>query len=100
MSLDERDRRPRFDGTINLGHLLTAGVYLVAMASGFAYAQAQINENTRAIARNEREFRDRVDRVEARFMEDQRRDREAFQEIKSLLRDIDQKLDAKQDKSR
>lgn len=93
-------RRVKFDPTINLGHVLTAGVFLASAGIAYATVTARLDVNEREITRVERQAGEKVDRIERRFDEDQRRDRESLAEIKVLLRDIDRKLDLKQDKPR
>jgi len=93
-------RRVRFDPTINLGHVLSAGVFLVTATMGFAVLQAKVDRQAEEIARIERQGIERLDRAERQWGADQQRDREAFTEIKVLLREIAAKLDSKQDKPR
>lgn len=93
-------RRVRFDPTVNLGHVLTAGVFLASAAAAYASVQASLVRQSEETQRVERQLIERIDRAEGRWAGDQARDREAFLEIKMLLRDIDRKLDLKQDKPR
>jgi hypothetical protein len=93
-------RRVRFDPTINLGHILTAAVFLITATMGFAVLQYKVDRQADEIARVERQGIERVERAERQWSTDQQRDREAFVEIKVLLREISQKLDTKQDKPR
>lgn len=93
-------RRVRYDPTINLGHLLSATVFLVTASMGFAVLRAQVERQGDEIARVERQAIERLDRAERQWNADQQRDREAFVEIKVLLREIAAKLDLKADKPR
>lgn len=93
-------RRVRFDPTINLGHMVSASVFLITASMGFAVLQAKVERQADDIARVERQAIERIERVERQWNIDQQRDREAFTEIKVLLREIDRKLDLKQDKAR
>lgn len=93
-------RRVRFDPTINLGHMVSATVFLVTASMGFAILQAKVEQQAADIARVERQAIERIDRVERQWGADQQRDREAFNEIKVLLREIANKLDLKMDKPR
>lgn len=98
--LDDNPRRVRFDPTVNLGHLISASVFLASAGIAYATVTARLDVNEREIMRVERQAIDRLDRVERQWLTDQQRDREAFTEIKVLLREIDRKLDLKQDKPR
>lgn len=100
MDPDAPQRRVRFDPTINLGHVVTATVFLVTASMGFAVLQAKVERQADDIARVERQAIERLERVERQWGADQQRDREAFTEIKVLLREIAAKLDQKQDKPR
>ena len=93
-------RRMRFDPTINLGHLVSATVFLVTASMGFAVLQAKVDRQADDIVRVERQAIERLERVERQWNVDQQRDREAFTEIKVLLREIAAKLDQKMDKPR
>jgi hypothetical protein len=93
-------RRVKFDPTINLGHMVSASVFLITASMGFAVLQAKVERQADDIARVERQAIERIERVERQWNIDQQRDREAFTEIKVLLREIDRKLDLKQDKQR
>lgn len=93
-------RRVKFDPTINLGHMVSASVFLITASMGFAVLQAKVERQADDIARVERQTIERIERVERQWNIDQQRDREAFTEIKVLLREIDRKLDLKQDKQR
>ena len=93
-------RKVRFDPTINLGHLVSAGVFLISSGIAYATVMTRLDVADREIVRVERQARDAVERAERRFDVDQQRDREAFNEIKSLLREINTKIDLKMDKPR
>lgn len=97
---DTPRRRVKFDPTINLGHMVSASVFLITASMGFAVLQAKVERQAEDIARVERQAIERIERVERQWNIDQQRDREAFTEIKVLLREIDRKLDLKQDKQR
>lgn len=100
----ERDeppnRRVRFDPTVNLGHMITACTFLLSAGIAYASVQARLERGDEETKRVERQLIERIDQAERRWAADQQRDREAFVEIKLLLRDIDRKLDQKQDKPR
>ena len=103
------ERRIHFDPTINLGHLISAGVFLVTAGIGWATMNARVEALEREDARQEKsvvsaetrlttrinEERARLDQTSVRIADD-------IREIKTLMRDgfrdLDQKLDRKMDK--
>lgn len=96
----ETKKRVNFDPTVNLGHLISATVFLATASMGFAVLRSKVEQQKIDIERVERQAKDYTDRIERQWSADQQRDREAFTEIKVLLREINSKLDQKQDKPR
>ena len=107
--------RPRFDPTINLGHLLTATVTLLAIGGAWATFKSDVASLAKADERHEKQIDTKADRetvaraeleLSRRIVETQQNltastvsIREGFLEVKGLLRDLDQKLDRKADKA-
>lgn len=113
-------RGPRFDPTINLGHILSAGVFLVSAGAAWMNMDARVSRAESEIAtlkqrdmEQAKEAKDAVVTVENRFMREvttqrahmdqtQVRVADDIREIKTLIRDgfrdFDTKLDRKQDK--
>ena len=113
-------RGPRFDPTVNLGHILSAGVFLLSAGAAWmnmdarvTRAETQIMELKQRDAEQVKETRDSVVTVENRFMREVTQQRahmdqtavrtaDDIREIKTIMRDgfrdIDAKLDRKADK--
>ncbi len=113
-------RGPRFDPTINLGHILSAGVFLVSAGAAWMNMDARVSRTESAISDlrqrdsdQAKEAKDAVVTVENRFMREvttqrahmdqtQVRVADDIREIKTLMRDafrdLDQKLDKKADR--
>lgn len=112
--------RITFDPTINLGHLVSAGVFLVT-ASGAWFAMdarvstterdvkslqikdaEQIRDHKEAVGSIENRFMARINEERARLDQTSVRIADDIREIKTLMRDgfkdLDQKLDRKADK--
>lgn len=101
--------RVRFDPTVNLGHLLTAGAMLLAVVIGWRDLDARTAQNAKDVLRVESEGKVNSGRIEldlGRRIFEQRQyvnetqvtTNENVKEIKQLVRDIDAKLDRKADK--
>jgi hypothetical protein len=106
-------RGPRFDPTINLGHILTAATFLVVGTSGYVALDGRVGTLERA-HRDEQAVRLTSDQqIEARIMREmtvqrahvdqvQVRVADDIREIKSIVRegfrDLDGKLNQKIDK--
>lgn len=110
----------RFDPTINLGHMVSAGVFLVCAGVAYASMDARVSKLEDAArdlkvrdADIMRDSKDAVVSVETRFMREVTQQRahmdqtqvrvaDDIREIKTLMRDgfrdLDQKLDKKADK--
>jgi hypothetical protein len=114
-------RGPRFDPTINLGHMLSAGVFLVSAGAAWMNMDARVTRAESAIAdlrqrdaEQAKDAKDAVVTVENRFMREVTQQRahmdqtqvrvaDDIREIKTLMRDgfrdLDQKMDKKADKA-
>lgn len=108
------ETRVRFDWTINLGHVLTATMFLVSTMAAWFSLNSRVDMAAQAIVRLERVIDTKVDKdvqakgeleLSRRIVESQSNQNtaliridEGFKELKSALRDIDQKLDRKMDK--
>jgi hypothetical protein len=107
-------RGPRFDPTINLGHVLTATVFLMSAGAAWMNMNARMERAESAIATLKQEAKDSFVTVENRFMREvttqrahmdqtQVRVADDIREIKTLMRDgfrdLDSKLDKKVDKT-
>jgi hypothetical protein len=113
-------RGPRFDPTVNLGHMLSAGVFLLSAGAAWMNMDARVTRAESAIfelkqrdAEQAKDVKDAVVTVENRFMREvttqrahmdqtQVRVADDIREIKTLIRDgfrdFDAKLDRKVDK--
>lgn len=112
---EEHAMRPRFDPTINLGHLLSATVTLLAIGGAWATFKSDVASLAKADERHEKQIETKADRetvsraeleLSRRIVETQQNlttttvsINEGFREVKGLLRDLDQKLDRKADKA-
>ena len=112
---EQHAMRPRFDPTINLGHLLTATVTLLAIGGAWATFKSDVASLAKADERHEKQIDTKADRetvaraeleLSRRIVETQQNltastvsINEGFREVKGLLRDLDQKLDRKADKA-
>lgn len=107
------ERRVHFDPTINLGHVITAATFLLAAAGAYATLDSRVSTLERDQRAQKSEHKDAVVSVENRFMREVTQQRAAMdqtqvrvaddiREIKTLMRDgfrdLDAKLDRKQDK--
>lgn len=106
--------RPRFDPTVNLGHVITATMTLAAIAGAWATFKSDVASLAKADERHEKLIESKADRetisraeleLSRRIVETQQNlttttvsINEGFREVKGLLRDLDQKLDRKADK--
>ena len=111
---EQHAMRPRFDPTINLGHLLSATVTLLAIGGAWATFKSDVASLAKADERHEKQLETKADRetvsrgeleLSRRIVETQQNlsastvsINEGFREVKSLLRDLDQKLDKKADR--
>lgn len=113
-------RGPRFDPTINLGHILSAGVFLVSAGAAWMNMDARVSRAESEIATLKqrdgdlaKDAKEAAVTVENRFMREvtnqrahmdqtQVRVADDIREIKTLMRDgfrdLDAKLDKKQDR--
>lgn len=107
-------KRLTFDPTINLGHVLTATTTLLAIGAGWASLRGDVANLASADLRHEKQIEAKADKdtvsrgeleLSRRIVETQQNltastvsINEGFREVKSLLRDLDQKLDRKADK--
>lgn len=112
---EEHAMRPRFDPTINLGHVITATMTLVAIGGAWATFKSDVAALAKADDRHEKQIEAKADRetvsraeleLSRRIVETQQNlttttvsINEGFREVKGLLRDLDQKLDRKADKT-
>lgn len=107
------ERKIHFDPTINLGHILTAGTFLVVAAAGYATMDARVSSLEREQKTQKTEQRETVVNAETRLLariteqraamdQTQVRVADDIREIKTLMRDgfrdLDAKLDRKADK--
>lgn len=114
------ERRIHFDPTINLGHLVSAGVFLVTASGAWFAMDARVSTTERDVkslqlkdAEQARDHKEAVVNAETRLMtrinderarldQTQVRIADDIREIKTLMRDgfkdLDQKLDRKADK--
>ncbi len=104
----------RFDPTINLGHLTSMGVTLVMVGMAWANLDARQVNAAAAIAelkmtlaakadkdsvgKGEVELSRRITEQQSVFNQTQLRTSEDVREIKTLIRDISERLDRKADK--
>lgn len=99
-------RRIIYDPTINLGHVLTAGMFLVSTIAAWVTLDARVSQTARDLIRVEGEANRAAVRVENALMEKitavqtnmnqtQIRTAEDVREIKLLMRDGFRDLDAK-----
>lgn len=106
-------RGPRFDPTVTLGHMLSAGVFLVSAGAAWMNMNARMERAESAIAILKQEAKDSFVGVETRFMREVTQQRahmdqtqvrvaDDIREIKTIVRegfrDLDQKLDKKADR--
>jgi hypothetical protein len=108
------ETRLQFDWTINLGHVLTASVFLISTMAAWFSLNSRVDMAAQAIVRLERVIDAKADKdvvsrgeleLSRRVVEAQQNQNtaliridEGFKELKGALRDIDQKLDRKLDK--
>lgn len=105
--------RWRFDPTVNLGHILTAGAFLVSAAAAYATLDARassLERETKALKVDQKEavisaearLTTRINDERARVDQTQVRTADDIREIKQIVRDgfrdLDAKLDRKIDK--
>ena len=106
-------RRVKFDPTINLGHVLTAGMFLVSTIAAWVTLDARVSQTARDLVRVEGEanrvavrvenvLTEKITAVQANMNQTQIRTAEDVREIKLLMRDgfrdLDAKLERKVDK--
>lgn len=106
-------RRVKFDPTINLGHVLTGGIFLVSTIAAWVSLDARVAQQSRDVLRVESKQEKDIGRIEVEFtrrISDQRaaldqtavRVADDIREIKTIMRDgfkdLDSKLDRKADK--
>jgi len=90
----------RFDPTINLGHILTASVFLLSGAAAFFNLSARVDRQQDKTAQIEVYFKEKMASVENQQTRFDLNYREDMREIKTMLSKIDDKLDKKMDKPR
>lgn len=103
----------KFDPTINLGHVLSAGVFLITTVVSWMSMDARVAQNTIELRRVETQAReagvrietvlvDKINTERARMDQTQVRTADDIREIKTIMRDgfreLDTKLDRKTDK--
>lgn len=107
-------RKVHFDWTINLGHVLTATAFLLSTMAAWFSLNARVDQAGQAIVRLERAMEFKADKeamgkaeveLSRRIVEQQQQHNAAlgridewFRELKSMIRDVDRKLDNKVDK--
>ncbi len=106
-------RGVKFDPTINLGHVLSGGIFLVSTIAAWVSLDARVAQQSRDVTRIESRQEKDIGRIEVEFtrrMTDQRtaldqttvRVADDIREIKTIMRDgfkdLDSKLDRKADK--
>jgi len=110
----EHAMRPRFDPTINFGHIMSSTITLMAIGAAWATFKSDVAKLAEADVRHEKQLDAKADRetvargeleLSRRIVETQQNltastvsINEGFREVKGLLRDLDQKLDRKADK--
>ena len=108
--------RVHFDPTINLGHMLTALVFLTSTLAAWFSLSARVDHVSAAAMRLEEVVKAKADKdvmtrgeleLSRRIVDNQQQQNAAFvriddgfRELKALMRDVDQKLDKKMDKPR
>lgn len=105
--------RIKFDPTINLGHVVTAGASLFMVGIAWANLDARVNQQARDLARIESAAKADAGRIEVELSrrivetrqyvdQTQVKTAEDIKEIKSIIRDgfrdLDTRLDRKADK--
>lgn len=101
--LDESLRhrhRVRFDPTINLGHIMTATVFLLSGLAAFFNLSARVDRQQDKTAQIEVYFKEKMASVETAQTRFDLNYREDMHDIKIMLGKIDDKLDKKMDKPR
>ena len=111
--IDHVRRGVRFDPTINLGHIVTAGVFLATTVAAWVTLDARVSGLERGYQEEKATRREGDSNIETRFMREvttqrahmdqtQVRVADDIREIKTLMRDgfrdLDQKLDKKADR--
>jgi hypothetical protein len=107
-------RGVRFDPTINLGHILTAFAFLFSTLAAWFTLNARVDMASQAVVRLEKVIEGKADKETAsrgelelsrRIVETQQNQNSAlvridagFAELKTMLRDVERKLDTKADK--
>ena len=106
-------RRIHFDPTINLGHVLTAGTFLISTVAAWVSLDARVvqqgkdidrtqTQTGREVVRIETQLMNRINEERARIDQTQLRTADDIREIKTIVRDgfrdLDAKLDRKADK--
>ncbi len=108
------ETRVRFDWTINLGHVLTALTFLASTMAAWFSLNSRVDMAAQAIVRLEKIIDAKADKevvgkgeveLSRRIVESQANQNnaliridEGFKELKAMIRDVDRKLDGKQDK--
>ncbi len=106
-------RGVRFDPTINLGHVLTGGIFLVSTIAAWVSLDARVAQtakdlmrvedaSARATVKVESVLMEKITSIQAGMNQTQVRTADDVREIKTLMRDgfrdLDSKLDRKADK--
>jgi tRNA A-37 threonylcarbamoyl transferase component Bud32 len=93
-------RRFHFDPTVNLGHLISATVFLVTAAAAWVNISMRVDQQARDVARIETQLLAKIKEQEAVSGKFELNYREDMRDVKALLNRIEDKLDRKADKPR
>ncbi len=96
--MSEAAKRLTFDPTINLGHVLTAGTFLVVGVAGYVTLDNRVGYLEKADIGIETRLMREITTQRAHMDQTQVRVADDIREIKTLMRDGFRDLDAKLDK--
>lgn len=91
-------RRVHFDPTITLGHLVSAGVFLVTAGAAWVNLSMRVDQQAKDVTRVETQLVDKIKTNEQAAERFGLNYREDMRDVKNQLTRIEDKLDRKADK--
>ena len=92
-------RKLNFDPTVTLGHLVSAGVFLITGATAFVNLSMRVDQQAKDVTRIEQQLLTKIKDNETSAERFGLNYREDMRDVKTLLSRIEDKLDRKADKT-